>query len=109
MIKLTFNTSDFKNYEDYNTLSELLKKNGLTFNRPKFLSGMFTTTDFMSIVGDSAQVIALLLTLYQMYGNSKRVNYRSDKHNEKNISFDQAISLAKKEESVGKPEESQQP
>lgn len=102
MITLKFKTSDFESADDYRRFRDLVDNNGLVDVRGFFLGAILSVPEYISIIGNSAQVVALLLTLYQMYGHRRKISYHSDQHDVENIDLDEALKLAEKEESEEK-------
>lgn len=89
-------TIDFENFDDIELLNKLAKENGLTIVKDEVMN--FDAAEVMSIIGNSAQIIALLITLYQMFGKNKHVNYHSNKYDQENINLAAAAELAQDDE-----------
>jgi hypothetical protein len=85
-------TLDFENFEEIEALIRLAKEKGLTVNDSDVKN--FDAAAVVTIAGNSAQIIALLITIYQLYGNRNRVNYHSDNVDQDNLSIVAAAELA---------------
>lgn len=88
-------TLDFENFEDISQLNKLAEENGLTVVKDEVMN--FDAAQVMTIIGNTAQVLALLLALRQAYGKNNRVNYHSDNFDQDNLSVESAYELAKSE------------
>ena len=88
-------TLDFENFEEKDILLNLAKEYDLTVNDSDVKN--FDAASVITIMGNSAQIIALLITLYQLFGNRNRVNYHSDNIDQDNLNIVAATELAKQD------------
>lgn len=89
-------TLDFENFEDIEFLKKAAKDNNLTIVENEVQN--FDASQVLTIMGNTAQIIGLLLTVYQTYSSERiRVNYHSDNYDQDNLSIKNATDLAKKD------------